>query len=215
MVKVRFNDFGLRPAVLFGDLKTPKGFFCWFGSLPLMCNLLFGFVIFVWHQPTSKWRGLSDTNPKLCLFPNDVFWNMMVPVISMITLDFLCCLMKKNKWKVKSLMKGGWVGFTGSIIICGSVCCASVQSGYNHLLSLSLYIYIYIYIYPHLSSHALSLMGSESLYRVRRPKCIPQTSIDGLEEAEVRLTFWIFSVLLLSFLWYCAVTFLCPLLFVH
>ncbi|KTG01947.1 hypothetical protein cypCar_00019597 [Cyprinus carpio] len=27
-------------------------------------------------------------------------------------------------------------------------------------------------------------MGSENLYRVRRPKCVPQTSIDGLEEAE-------------------------------
>lgn len=71
--------------------------------------------------------------------------------------------------------------FEGSIIICGFVCCASVESGYNHPLS----FFICIPIYPY---HALSLMGSESLYRVRRPKCVPQTSIDG-EEAEVRLSF--------------------------
>jgi len=74
------------------------------------------------------------------------------------------------------------VCFEGSIIICGFVCCASVQSGYNHSLSL---FFICIPIYP---SHVLSLMGSESLYRVKRQQCVPQTSIDG-EEPEVRLSF--------------------------
>ncbi|TRY83114.1 hypothetical protein DNTS_028439, partial [Danionella cerebrum] len=40
------------------------------------------------------------------------------------------------------------------------------------------------YLYPISSSPCPSLMGSESLYRIRRGKCVPQTSIDGLEEAE-------------------------------
>lgn len=146
MVKVRCNDFGWRPAVLFADSETLKGFFCWFCSLPLMCNLLLGFVIFVWHQPTSKWRGLSDTNTQALSVS---YWRVLKYDGTSGFDDnatFSVLSYEENKWKVKSLMKGGWVGFVGSIIICGSVCCASVQSGYNHLLSLSLYIYPHLFI---------------------------------------------------------------------
>lgn len=153
MVKVRCNDFGWRPAVFFWEIQRHQKAFCWFCSLPLVCNLLFGLAIF-WHHPTSKWRGLSDTNPKRPVIPIDLFWNMTAPVFVFYDNTTLSVSSyKENKWKVKSLMKGGWVCLVGSIIICGSVCCASVQSGYNHLLSLS------FYIYPHLSISCSFLNG--------------------------------------------------------
>ncbi len=154
MVKVRCNDFGWRPAVLFGDSEALKGFFV--GSVHfLSCVICYLVLLFLYDTSRhKKWRGLSYTNTQAL----SVSYWCVLKYDGTSGFDdnatFSVSSYEENKWKVKSLMKGGWVGFVGSIIICGSVAV--------HLCKVAIITFslsLFIYIYPHLSISCSFLNG--------------------------------------------------------
>lgn len=118
MVKVRCNDIGWRPVALFGDSKTLKSFLL---VLFTSCNLLF--VIFIFNTSRHKNEELDwyksqtlSISYRLVLkydgssmgFHNDT--------------TFSVSCYEEYKWMVRSLMKGLWVCFAESIIICFLLC---------------------------------------------------------------------------------------------